>query len=121
MHLVVDLSTGYSRIWRNNIKSFRTRINSNIPVAITPDSSLINDTDFIGTSQVGIVGIGSLSINNTICIDSFHGVKPNEPMWTVLPIFPNMTQTMHLWKFRKKQALAFYIYMCNWITENETR
>jgi hypothetical protein len=38
-----------------------------------------------------------------------YGAKPNEPSWTLLPITPTMTQTMHLWKFRKKQALALYI------------
>jgi hypothetical protein len=69
-------STGYSRIWKNNILKKRSRINSNIH-AITQDSSLINYKDFIGTSQVGIVGIVSVSINNTICIDPSHGAKPN--------------------------------------------
>jgi hypothetical protein len=68
---------------------------------MNPDSSLINDTNFIGTSQVGIAGIVSVSINNTISIDPSHGAKPNEPSWTLLPIPPTMTQTMHLWKFRK--------------------
>jgi hypothetical protein len=62
---------------------------------------LINDTDFIGTSQVGIVGIVSVSINNTTSIDPSHDAKPNKPSWTLLPIPPTMTQTMHLWKFRK--------------------
>ena len=38
-----------------------------------------------------------------------HGAKPNEPSWTLLPIPPTVTQTMHLWKSRKKQSLAFYI------------
>jgi hypothetical protein len=46
LHAFGSGSRGYSRIWRNNIKKFRSRINSNIHV-ITPDSSLINDTYFI--------------------------------------------------------------------------
>jgi hypothetical protein len=71
--------------------------------AITPNSSLINDTDFIGTSQAGIAGIVSVSINNTISIDPSHGAKLDEPSWTLLPIPPTMSQTMHLWKFRKIQ------------------
>ena len=37
-------STGYSRLWRNNIRKKYSRKNSNI-LAITLDSSLINDTD----------------------------------------------------------------------------
>ena len=65
LHAFGSGSTSYSRIWRNNIKKNRSRINSNIP-AITLDSSLINDTDFIGTSQAGIAGIVFVSINNTI-------------------------------------------------------
>jgi hypothetical protein len=76
---------------------------------ITTDSSVINDTNFIGTSQAGIVGIVFVSINNTISIDPSRGAKPNEPNWTLLSISPTTTQTMYLWKFRKKQALAFYI------------
>ncbi len=64
-------------------------------LAITLDSSLINNTDFIGTSQAGIASIISISINNTISIDPSHGAKPNEPSWTLLPIPPTMTQTMH--------------------------
>jgi hypothetical protein len=71
-------STCYSRIWRNNIKK-RARINSIIP-AITPDSSLINDTYFIGNSQASIDGIVFVSINNTISIDPSNGAKPNEPI-----------------------------------------
>ena len=69
-------STGYSRIWRNNILKIRSRIKSNIH-AITLDSSLINDTYFIGASRVGITSIVSLSINNTISIDLSHGAKLN--------------------------------------------
>jgi hypothetical protein len=61
------------------------------------------------TSQVGIVGIVSISIYNTISIDLAHGAKTNEPSWTLLLIPPTMTQDMHLWMFRKKQALAFCI------------
>ena len=76
---------------------------------ITLDSTLINDTDFIGTNQASIAGIVSVSINNTISIDPSHGAKLNEPIWTLLPIPPTMIQIMHLWKFRKKQTLAFYI------------
>ena len=64
---------------------------------------MINDTDFIGTSQAGIVGIVSVSFNNTFFIDPSHGAKPNEPSWTLLSIPPTMTQTMHLWKFRKNK------------------
>jgi hypothetical protein len=95
-------STGYSRIWRNNILKNRSRINNNIP-AITPNSSLINDTYFIGTSGDDIVGIVSVSIDNKVSIDLSLGAKPNEPSWTLLPIPPTIvTQTMHLWKFRKK-------------------
>jgi hypothetical protein len=63
---------------------------------------LINDTDFIVTSQADIVVIVFVSINNTISIDPFHGAKPNEPSWTLLSILPTMTQTLYLWKFRKK-------------------
>ena len=70
---------------------------------------MINDTDFIGTSQVRIADIVSVCINNTISIDPSHGSKPNEPNWTLLPIPLTMTQTMHLWKIRGKQSLAFYI------------
>ena len=50
----------------------RSRINSNIPT-ITPDLSFTNDTYFFGTSQDGIVGTVSVSINNTISIDPSHG------------------------------------------------
>ena len=46
----------------------RSRINKDIP-AITPNSYVINDTNFIGTRQVGIAGIVSVSINNTIFVD----------------------------------------------------
>ena len=56
---------------------------------------MINDTDFIGTSQAGIAGIVSVSINNTIAIDPSHGTEPNEPSWTLLSISPTMTQIMH--------------------------
>jgi hypothetical protein len=48
LHAFGSGSTGYSRIWRNNIKKNRSRINKIIH-AITPNSSIINDTDFIGT------------------------------------------------------------------------
>ena len=108
LHAFGNGSTGYSSIWRNNIKNFRSQIISNNPV-ITLDSTLTNTTDIIGTSQANIAGIVSISINNTISIDPSHGAKLNEPSWKLLPIPPTMTQTMHLWKFRKKQALAFYI------------
>ena len=93
--------------------------NNNIP-ATSPDSSLINDADFIKTSQAGIAVVVSVSINNTISIFPFHGAKPNESSWTLLPIPPTMTQTMHLWKFWKKISFSI-LYLCNWITENETR
>jgi hypothetical protein len=80
---------------------------------------LINNIDFIGTSEAGIVDIVSVSINNTISIDPSHGEKPNKPSWILLPILPTMTQTMHLWKFRKTGSRI--IYLCNWINEHETR
>ena len=95
LHAFGSGSVDYSRIWRNNIKKNRSRINSNIPT-ITLDSFVINDTDFIGTSQAGIVGIVYVSINNKISIDPSHGAKPNEPSWTILPVPPTMTQTMQL-------------------------
>ena len=47
--------------------------------------------DIIGTKQVGIAGIVSLSINNITSIDPLHGAKSNEPSWTLLPIPPNLT------------------------------
>ena len=65
-------STGYSRIWRSIILKNRSRIKKDI-LAITLYPSVINDTDFIGTSQAGIAGIVSISINNTISIDPYHG------------------------------------------------
>ena len=108
---------GYSRIWRNNVKK-RSRINSNIP-EITPYSSLINDTDFIGTSQVGIACIVFVSINNTISFDPSHGAKLKEPSWTLVPISPTMTQTMHLWKFRTNEALAFIYVQLDYRKRNE--
>ncbi len=76
-------------------------------------------TDFIGTSQAGIDGIVSVSINNTISIDPSNGAKLNEPSWTLLSIPPTMTQTMNLWKFQKTGFSV--LHMCNWIIENETR
>ena len=45
----------------------------------TPTSPLIIDIDIIGTSQVGIADIVSLSINNAISIDPLNGAKLNEP------------------------------------------
>jgi hypothetical protein len=109
LHAFCSGSTGYSRKWRNNIRKNRSRINRNI-LAITPDSSVINDTNFIyRTSQAGIARIVLVCINNTISIDPSHGAKPNEPCWTLLSIPPTVTQTMHLCKFRKKRVLAFYI------------
>ena len=80
---------------------------------------MLNNTDFIETNHAGITRIVSVSINNSISIDPSHVAKPNEPSWTLLSIPPTMTQTMHLWKFRKKHALAFSI-CANWSTENET-
>ena len=77
LHAFGSRSTGYSRIWRKNIENFYSRKNSNIP-AIDLASSLINDTNSIGTSQVGIASIVSVSINNIISIDPSHGVKQNE-------------------------------------------
>jgi hypothetical protein len=107
LHAFGSGSTGYSRIWRNNIKKIRSQINKDI-LAITPDSSVINDTDFIGVKLALLVLFLLVSINNTNSIDPSHGAKLNEPSWT-LSIPPTMTQTMHLWTFWKKQALAFYI------------
>jgi len=49
LHAFVSGSTGYSSIWRNNIKNDRSQINSNISI-ITPSPSLINETNVIGTS-----------------------------------------------------------------------
>jgi hypothetical protein len=89
LHAFSSGSTNYSRLWRSNTNKFRSRINSNFH-AITPDSSLINDTDFIGTSRTGIAGIVSVSINNTISIYPSHGAKPNEPSWTLVPIPPTI-------------------------------
>jgi hypothetical protein len=65
LHAFGSGSTGYSRIWRNNIKKNRLRKNSNI-LAITLDASLINDTDFIGTSQAVIC------IGRSMCFYSFQ-------------------------------------------------
>ena len=45
---------------------------------ITPNSPLIIDTYIIGTSQVGIAGNVSLSIENTISIDPLNIAKLNE-------------------------------------------
>ena len=44
---------------------------------------MINDKDFIGTSQADIAGIVTLSIKNTISIDPSNGAKPNEPSCTL--------------------------------------
>jgi len=76
MHSVVDLQVilVYGEIMSKN----SSRINVNIP-SINPDSSLINDRDFIiETSQAGIVGIVFVSISNTIYIYPSHAEKPNE-------------------------------------------
>jgi hypothetical protein len=75
---------------------------------------VINDTDFIGTSQAGIASIFFVSINNTISFDPSHGAKPNGPSWTLLSIPPTMTQTMHLWKFQEKTGFSV-LFMCYWI------
>ena len=53
LHTFGSGSKCYSRIWRNNRKNFRSRINKKI-LAITLDSSVIPDTYFIGTSQACI-------------------------------------------------------------------
>jgi hypothetical protein len=63
----------------------------------------------IGISQTSISGIIPLSIHNKIPIDSLDGAKPNEPSWSLFSIPPTSIKTMHLWKFRKQQALAFLI------------
>ncbi len=65
LHVFGNGSTGYSSIWRKNMTKFRSQIISDIHV-ITPDSTLTNATDIIGTSQAGIARIVSISINNTI-------------------------------------------------------
>ena len=70
-----------------------------------------NDTGFIGTSQASIAGIVFVSINNTFSIDTSHDAKPNEPSWPLLSIPPTMTQTMHLWKFRKNRLNMHFIYV----------
>jgi hypothetical protein len=49
-------STGYSTIWRNYIKNYRSQTNSNNLVMI-PNSPLIKYTDIIGTSQARILDI----------------------------------------------------------------
>ena len=95
LHVFGNGSIGYSRIWRNSIENVRSRINSNIH-AITPNSFLINDTNFIGTNQASIAGIDYVSTNNTISNDPSHGAKLNVPSWTLLPIPPTMTQTIRL-------------------------
>ena len=46
LHALGSGSTGYSHVQRKNIFKNRSRLNNNIH-AITPDSSVINDTDFI--------------------------------------------------------------------------
>ena len=78
LHAFGTGSTCYSTIWRKNIKKFRSQINSNTHVT-TPNSPLISDTYIIGASQVGIEGIFSLSIKNTMSIDPLNGTKHNEP------------------------------------------
>jgi hypothetical protein len=93
LHTIGSGSTGFYSIWRNNIKKHRSQINSNI-IVITPNSSLINDTDIIGTSEASIADIVSLSINNTISIDPLNGSKLYEPIWA-------LTQTINLWKLKK--------------------
>jgi hypothetical protein len=77
MHLVADLHA--ILIYREKIYQIKcSQINSNTPVT-TPTSPLIIDIDIIGTSQVGIADIVSLSINNAISIDPLNGAKLNEP------------------------------------------
>ena len=63
----------------------------------------MNDIGFIGTSQASIACIVDISINNANSIDPSHGAKLNESSWTLMPIPPTMTQTMHLWKCRKNK------------------
>jgi len=87
LHSFGSGSTAYSTIWRNNIKNYRSQINNNIP-EIIPSSSLINDTDIIGTSRVDIANTVSLSINKTISIHPLSGAKLNEQSWALLPIPP---------------------------------
>ncbi len=70
---------------------------------INLNKCLINMTYVISTSQADIASIISLSINNTFSIDIFNSAKLNEPSWALLPIPPTLTQTMHLWKFRKNK------------------
>jgi len=47
------------------------------------------------------LALQALSIKNTICIGKLNIAKPYEPSWELIPISPTLTQTMHLWKFRK--------------------
>ena len=99
-------STGYYAKWKNQIKNYRIQsvsTVSNIGLDVT------NDMFIAGPSQPSIAGVVPLVINNPIMIDALHNVNPNEPSWVRLPIPPTLIQTMHLWKFRKNQALAFHI------------
>jgi len=100
LHAFGSGSKGYSTIWRINIINYRSHININILV-LTPNTSLTINAINIGTSQVGIAGIVFLTINNKISIDPLNGAKLNEPSWALIQIPPNLTQTMHLWKFKK--------------------
>ena len=70
---------------------------------ITSNSSLINDTYIIGTSQASIASVASSSINNAFSIHPLNGVKLNKLSWALLPIIPKLIQTMHFLKFRKNR------------------
>jgi hypothetical protein len=54
LHAFGSRSAGYSRIWRNNIKKIRSRINKNI-LAITLDASVINDADLLEQVRLALL------------------------------------------------------------------
>jgi len=85
-------STSCSCIWRNNLKNYRSQRKSYIFVII-PNSSLINDTNMIVTSRVGIASIVSLSIYNLISIYPLSGAKVNEQNWALLGYFFRLAET----------------------------
>lgn len=97
-------SSSYSTIWKNDVKNYRSRISS---ISTEIDVAQLH---VASTSQPSIAGtvITSL-VDNTNSVDPLYGLQPNEPSWALLPIPPTLMQTMHLWKFRKNQALAFLI------------
>ena len=81
--------TGYTILWRNKIKNYRSQTNSNYHGMI-PNSHLINHTSAIGTSRIGITCIVSSSIHNIISIVPLNGAKLNEPSWALLSMSPTL-------------------------------